>query len=197
MPPLKNLRHEHFCHEYLKDANKLRAYRAAGYHPLNDNSCNVLVCQLLKNVNVKKRMLELQTRLATRVEITAAKVLNELARIGTSDLRKIVGRDGCIADPDQWDDDTAAAVASIKSEKLFDGKGPLRKHIGYTQEVKLWDKNTALGHLAKHFKLLSDDQPSGDTYNIVNFYVPHNDREAHGSNGHGRKTKVIGNGHGD
>jgi phage terminase small subunit len=195
MPPIKNLRQETFCHEYIKDGDKCRAYRASGYHPKNDNSCNVLVCQLLKNVNVKARLREMQQRIAAKVEINAVKVLNELARIGTSDIRKAVGRNGCVLDPAEWDDDMAAAISSIKVEKLFEGKGKDKVHIGYTQELKLWDKNTALGNLAKHFKLLGDDPlPGGDTYNF-NITMPANLRDTtHVANGHG--PKIIGNGNG-
>ena len=201
MPPLKNHRQETFCLEYVKDGDKLRAYRAAGYHPKNDNSCNVLVCQLLKNISVKARLIEIQQRIAARVEITAAAVINELARIGTSDIRKLVGKDGHITDPKDWDDETAAAVSSIKVEKLFEGKGNQKTFIGYTQELKLWDKNTALTNLAKHFKLLLDETPKpGDTYNTqIIFTMPVNARDplevvTHASNGH---TNGSGNGSAD
>ena len=131
------------------------------------------------------------------MELSSERVLNEMARVSFSDVRRAIGANGAILDPSEWDDDTSAAVAGLETEKLFEGKGPLRRHVGYTQKIKLWDKNTALGHLAKHFKLLSDDQPTGDTYNVVNFYLPANDREPYVPNGHGRKTKIIGNGHGD
>jgi phage terminase small subunit len=197
MPPLKNLRQETFCLTYVKTADISGSYRKAGYKPLNDNSCAAGASQLLRNIKIKKRLAELQERAAARVEVSAARVINELGRIAFSDPRKVLTQDGFINDPAAWDDDMAAAVAGLETEKLFEGKGPSRRHIGYTQKLKLWDKNTALGNLAKHFKLLGDDPLPGNTYNIVNFYLPTNERDTSVPNGHARKAKIVGNGHGD
>ena len=195
MPPLKNHRQEIFCLEYVKDGDRLRAYKAAGYEPVSENSWASCSSQLLKKTYVKKRLTELQARIANRVEVNAARVINELGRIAFSDPRKVLGTDGAIINPKDWDDDMAGAVAGLEVEKLFEGKGKDKVFIGYTQKVKLWDKNTALGNLAKHFKLLGDDvSPGGDTYNF-NITMPANLRDhAHVSNGHG--PKIIGNGNG-
>lgn len=199
MPPLKNHRQEIFCLEYVKDGDKLRAYKAAGYEPVSDNSWGSCSSQLLNKSYVKKRLAELQARIANRVEVNAARVINELGRIAFSDPRKVLGKDGTIIDPKDWDDDMAGAVAGLEVEKLFEGKGNQKLFIGYTQKVKLWDKNTALTNLAKHFKLLLDEPPkSGDTFNTqVNIYVPDNGRNplevlthANGhTNGSGNGTK--------
>ena len=200
MPPLKNHRQEIFCLEYVKDGDKLRAYKAAGYEPVSTNSWASCSSQLLNKTYVKKRLAELQARIATRVEVSAARVINELGRIAFSDPRKALGRDGAIMDPKDWDDDMAGAVAGLEVEKLFEGSGNQKIFIGYTQKLKLWDKNTALTNLAKHFKLLLDETPKpGDTYNTqIIFTMPVNARDplevvTHGSNGH---TNGSGNGSG-
>ncbi len=197
MPPLKNLRQEMFCLEYVKDADKARAYRAAGYKPMTANSCAALVSQLLRNVNVKRRLGELRERLATRVEVSAARVINELGRIAFSDPRKVIGLNGQITNPQDWDDDTAGAVAGLEVEKLFEGKGKDREFIGYTQKLKLWDKNTALGNLAKHFNLLHDASPLEGLFagsNIqINLYMPTKGDHAR-SNGHATETPILLNG---
>ena len=193
MPPLKNLRHEQFIQAYFTDPEKNieRAYVAAGFHvkTLKDKSLSACVSggRLFKNVLVQRRLRELQERQIRRLDVQADKVVLELARIGFSDIRNVVGSNGCITDPREWDDETAAAVSSLKTEKLFDGKGPQRKHIGYTQELKLWDKNTALTNLAKHFKLLNENDPTTGLFagaNVsFNVYLPQ------------KETHVISNGH--
>jgi phage terminase small subunit len=200
MPPLKNLRQETFCLEYMKTGDITASYRKAGYKPLNDNSCSAGASQLLRNIKIKSRLSELQERTANRVEVSAARVINELGRIAFSDVRKVIGQDGTIVDTKDWDDDMAGAVAGIETEKLFEGKGKDKVFIGYTQKLKLWDKNTALTNLAKHFKLLSDDAPAGDTNVHFHFHMPINSRDPQEhsnvpSNGHG--PTLVGNGHGD
>ena len=202
MPPLKNLRQETFCLEYHKTSDIPGSYRKAGYKPLNDNSCSAGASQLLRNIKIKSRLAELQERTANRVEISAARVINELGRIAFSDPRKVIGNDGAIVDPKDWDDDMAGAVAGLETEKIYAGKGKDKVFAGYTQKIKLWDKNTALGNLAKHFNLLNDDTPKGDTYNTqFNFYIPTNDREpmetlthAPISNGHATDSNGSSNG---
>ena len=53
-------------------------------------------------------------------------------------------------------------------------------------------QNTALGNLAKHFKLLGADEPLGDTYNTqMNFFLPTNDRDVNPEH----QIHALGNGH--
>jgi phage terminase small subunit len=194
MPPLKNLRQELFIQEYVKDADASRAYRAAGYMPSSDNTCHSCASQLLTKTKVKARLREVRERIASRVEVSAARVLNELGRLAFSDIRKVVGKNGAILDPSDWDDDTAAAVAGIETFKEFSGKGADREHVGDTQKLKLWDKPGALVTLAKHFKLLNESEPLGGLFagaNVqLNFYLPEKGGHARSTNGHA----IEGNG---
>lgn len=207
MPPLKNHREEIFCRELVnaKDDGsdrtlRIQAYQAAGYvgktRKDGSFSADAAICQLLKNKKVRARIDELQQQLANRMVCGRAEVLNEMARIGLSDVRKVIGANGAITDPSEWDDDTAAAVAGIETEKLFEGKGKDREFIGFTQKVKLWDKNAALTNLAKHFKILMDEHPLGGLFagaNVqINMYLPSKGHHVHG-NGH---AALDGNGQG-
>lgn len=185
MPPLKNLRHEQFVQLYFTDPEKnpTRAVIEAGFNVKGpkdkSTSASVTANRLLKDSKVQKRLQELLERQQRRLDITADRVLTEMARIGFSDARRIVGRDGCIMEPSQWDDEVAGSVAGFKSEKLFEGKGPDKKHVGYTQEIKLWDKNTALANLAKHLRLMGTSDNENGTVNNTqyNFYMPMNARD--------------------
>jgi phage terminase small subunit len=189
MPPLKHYRQERFCQELVRTANgpldrnaRIQAYQKAGYQGKTRASgkfgADSSICALLKNKNVAARIQELQERIAHKVEITAAQVINELGRIALSDIRKVIGPNGAILDPREFDDDTAGAIAGIETEKVYEGHGKDRKFVGYAQKLKLWDKNTALGNLAKHFKLLGDDAANaGATYNTqIIFHMPDNGR---------------------
>jgi hypothetical protein len=60
-------------------------------------------------------------------------------------------------DPREWDDATAAAVASIEIVEEFSGTGADRKLVGHTKKVKLWDKNAALEKALKHLGLYERD----------------------------------------
>jgi hypothetical protein len=64
---------------------------------------------------------------------------------------------GCMKDPREWDDATAAAVASIEIVEEFSGTGADRKLVGHTKKVKLWDKNAALEKALKHLGLYERD----------------------------------------
>jgi phage terminase small subunit len=91
-----------------------------------------------------------------RTEVTADRVLLEIARLGFSDLRRLFDEDGRLKRPDEWDDDTAASIVSIEivSRSLGDGV------VEYVRKIKLWDKGKALDQLSKHLGLYRDQGPS-------------------------------------
>ena len=60
-------------------------------------------------------------------------------------------------DPREWDDATAAAVASIGIVEEFSGTGADRKLVGHTKKVKLWDKNAAIEKGFRHLGLYERD----------------------------------------
>ena len=91
------------------------------------------------------------------VEITADRVLRELARIGFLDLRKLYREDGCLVPPHEGDDDTAAAVAGVEVLEEFAGRGEDRSLIGYTKKVKLVSKEGTLTLAARHLGMLHDN----------------------------------------
>lgn len=74
----------------------------------------------------------------------------ELAKLAYFDLRQLYREDGSLKDPREWDDATAAAVASVEVFEEFAGKRKDRKQIGHTKKVKTWDKNRALDMLLRH-----------------------------------------------
>lgn len=77
MPDLDNASHERFCQEYIVDLNGGRAYERAGYKA-RGNAAEVAASRLLRNVQVKARLAELQNERAERVQVTADDVVRGL-----------------------------------------------------------------------------------------------------------------------
>lgn len=147
MPALSNARHEAFAQGVAKGLSASEAYIAAGY-----KESRSAASRLSANVNIEARIAELVGRGAEKAEVNVARVLNELARIGFSDLRRIFTEDGLLKPPTSWDNETAAAIASVKvvTRPGGDVDEDGNKQVEHVHEIKLWDKNSALEKLAKH-----------------------------------------------
>lgn len=157
---------QRFRDEYLVDLNAARAYRAAGYAG-SDNVCAVEGHKLLRNPKIAAAVAEAMAKRAARTEITADRVLAELAKIGFADMRKLMRWTGNIPkmdlddaeesgevtisvanfvqlfDSDEIDDDIAVCISEISQTK----DGALK--------VKLHDKQAALVTLARHLGMLN------------------------------------------
>lgn len=154
MPILTNKRHEAFAQGVAKGLTADQAYQEAGYKPSRSAAS-----RLSTNVNIQARIAELVEAGAKRAEIDIERTLRELVRIGTSDIRNALTPAGSLLDPQDWDDDFAAAVSSIEvvtntGDQGKDEDG--RKIIEHTHKIKLWDKNSALEKIAKHLGMFVD-----------------------------------------
>ena len=138
---LKSAKHEAFAQGLAKGLSASEAYIAAGY-----NESRSAACRLSTNVNVQSRVAELVNKSAEKAGVTVERVLSELARVGFSDLRKAFDRNGRLLRPEEWDDDTAAAISSIEvvTRNIGDGE------VEHVHKIKVWDKNSALEKIAKH-----------------------------------------------
>lgn len=166
MPVLDNPRHERFAQELAKGLAASKAYVAAGF---SENDGNAI--RLKGNERIAARVEEILGRAASRAEITTARVLEELGKIGFSDIRKAVkwysqanvaaidDMDGEIEDgtvrvqvanqvelisSDEIDDETAAAISEIS----MTDKGGLK--------VKFHDKRAALVDIGKHLGMFKE-----------------------------------------
>lgn len=146
MPVLKNTRHEAFAQGMAKGMTADAAYEAAGFKPSRSAAS-----RLSAKVNIRARICELTERSATRAEIDIARTLQEMVRLGTSDVRRLFDGNGNLLPISDLDDDTAAAVSAVEvvtkpGEVDADGK----RTVEYVHKLKLWDKNSALEKIAKH-----------------------------------------------
>lgn len=149
-----------FVEEYLVDLNATQAAIRAGYSSKTAASIGE---ENLRKPDIAKAVQEAQVERSKRTEITQDMVLRELAKIGFSDIRKIVRwgktelrvadveEDGAtevhhglaLVSVDDIDDDTAAAIAEIS-----EGREGLK--------VKLHDKKGALVDIGRHLGMFKD-----------------------------------------
>lgn len=142
-----------FVKQYLVDLAPTRAAERAGFAASQGT-------KLLREPEVARAVeMALQKREA-QIERTAERVLEEVGNIAFSDLRKLFREDGSLLPPSEWPDSAALAVSSVKVNELFEwqprddgGRGKEKVQVGFTKEVKLWDKLGALDKLGNYFKL--------------------------------------------
>ena len=168
MPQLADEKHEAFARSYIAlKFNVQAASRAVGIKPAVGSGW-------LFRKDVAARVRELNDKQLKAHDITAARVMMELARVSFADIRGIVGPDGRLKAIEEMDDDTAASVAGIEVETRFERAGTeidlatgekVPKFVSVqVTKVKRYDKVPALNILAKHFKLVGDE---GDGVNAL------------------------------
>lgn len=141
MPILPNPRHEKFAQALAKGKTADEAYTDAGFKYNRGNAA-----RLKANESIMKRVDELVSKGAEKAETSIARVLQELSRLGFSDIRKAFDANGNLKRPEDWDDEFAASVASVEvvTRNIGDGE------VEHVHKIKVWDKNSALEKIAKH-----------------------------------------------
>lgn len=146
-----------FVAEYLIDLNATQAAIRAGY---SEKTAEQQGSRLLSNAKVASAIAEAQSKRSKRTEITQDRVLAELAKIGFSDLRRALNEHGNLKGPQDWDDDTAGAIASIEVVTRSVGvNSDGEREIESIAKIKTWDKLGALEKLGKHLGMFSGDAP--------------------------------------
>lgn len=112
---------------------------------------------MLSNAEVASEIAKHCDKRAAKTGLTADRVLSELEKIVFSDSRKLYREDGSLKSPSEWDDDTAGFVAGLKVTEEYEGRGEDRQLVGYTKEVKQWDKLAAIDKAMKHLGLFEKD----------------------------------------
>jgi phage terminase small subunit len=111
---------------------------------------------LLKNVEVQAEISKMTQKTCQKLEISAEKVLQELARLAFLDPRKFYTETGALRAITELDDDTAACLAGMEVEDLFEGFGDDRVQTGFCRKIKFADKGANLERLGRYLKLFTD-----------------------------------------
>lgn len=163
-----------FVQEYLKDLNATQAAIRAGY---SRRTADQLGHQLLKKPSVAAAVSERAGKVLEKAEVTVERIVQEAAAIAFHDARKLFHTDGRLKAPHELDDETAAAIAGIEVEQLFEGRGEDRAMVGTLHKVKRWEKTKALELLAKYRKMF-DDAPKVNVNAGAIVFLPRNGRES-------------------
>ena len=148
-----------FVEEYLKDLNASAAAIRAGY---SKKYAGVNADKLLKNTKIKASIQTAIEARAKRTEITQDRVLLEIARLAFNDPRKAFDENGALKPIQEWPDEVAAAVSSIKINEITDSEG---NHIGETKEIKFWDKGKQIELAGRHLGMWNDKLTLGGDKN--------------------------------
>ena len=150
MPVLKNPKYEIFAQEVAKGVAIDEAYQAAGYSKHAQNAA-----RLMKNESVRSRIDEIMSFAAQIATVEVAQVLDELAKIAFSDVRKAVKWGAGIVVPDEGGKmQVVNGVSLIASHEIDDRTAAAISEISQTAsgglKIKFHDKKGALELIGKH-----------------------------------------------
>jgi phage terminase small subunit len=154
---LKSAKQDLFVREYLIDFNGTQAAIRAGYAK---RTAKNTAYELLEKPEVIAKIRELIEQRAEKAEITGEKVLKELARIGFSDIRKIM-RWGTFVPPTEEGEPTVieSYVELLDSDQLADDDAraiaEVSKSANGVLKVKMYDKRGALVDLGRYIGLFA------------------------------------------
>ena len=152
-----------FVVEYLQSNDLAASAIKAGYAPKHAQK---IANRLVHKSSIAELIKQHEEEALRKAGVSRVRALIELTRLAYANPRNLYREDNTLKDPNEWDDDTAAAIASIEVFEEFEGKGQDRKFIGLTKKVKQWNKNEALRNLLQHLGLLIDKKelmgPNGE-----------------------------------
>lgn len=130
-----------FVEEYVIDYKGNKAAIRAGFAK---KSARSQASRLLTRDDIQAAIAEKSKKISLKLELTAERVLQEIARVAFADKRKLFTKKR-LKSPDEWDDDTAAAVAAVDFEN---------------KKIRMHPKNEALNLAGRYLKLFKDDAPT-------------------------------------
>ena len=134
-----------FAQEYLIDQNAYQAAIRAGY---SENTAYSEAHALVEHPEIKPLIAHVMEKQADELEITAERVLKELAKIAFTERSAFFDDDGTLLPLSKIPKDALACLVSI--ETSYD------KHGNKVKKPKLIPRTEALDKLGKHLKLFND-----------------------------------------
>ena len=141
-----------FVKEYLVDLNATQAAIRAKY---SKKTAGAIGEENLKKPDIAKAIQAEMDKRSKRTEITADKVLQELAKLGFADIRNVFNEHGQLLPIHMLPAEVAASISSIEVVTTrIPGSDPVE--VEHTSKIKFWDKRGSLELLGKHLKLFTD-----------------------------------------
>lgn len=147
---------EKFVEQYLIDFNGTQAAIRAGY---SEATASEIAYENLRKPHIIEALNTRREAIVSVNDVTPERILAEYAKIGFSDIRKVLTPAGNISDPQDWDDETAGAIAGLEVVTKSSGAdAPLE----YVHKFKMWDKRGALDSMAKYFSMFDGKKGADD-----------------------------------
>ena len=157
-----NAKQERFIEEYIVDLNATQAAIRAGYSP---KAAKQQGSHLLSLPTIRARIGELKAERSKRTQITADRVLRELARVAFVNPTDVIDPATATVRASASEDDLAV-IAGVKVKyipvKQPDGEGGVEFVDAVEREIKLADKLKALDMLAKHLGMYDKERMPGE-----------------------------------
>lgn len=147
-----------FVEEYLVDLNATQAAIRAGY---SEHTAKDIGCENLAKPNIQDAIQILMDERSKRTAITADKVLQEIAKLGFSNMQDYMRIDDqglASIDLTMLTREQAAAITEITVSTRKDKTGDEDTSEVENVKLKLADKGVNLERLGKHLKLFTDRQ---------------------------------------
>jgi phage terminase small subunit len=139
----------HFVEEYQRHSNGTRAAIAAGY---SERSAASTASTLMRNPKVRAALGLALAKRSRRLNISAARIKQELARIAFFDMAEVVGPAGEVLSLHEMPRHARRALSGIDVDEIEqDGVT-----LGVVKKVRSWDKLKALELLGKTERLFVD-----------------------------------------
>jgi phage terminase small subunit len=156
MAKKSTIRQQLFAREYVIDLNATRAAIAAGY---SQAGADVAGSRLLGNARVKKQIDQLMSARASRLDIKADRIAEELHRLAFANMQ-----DYMRVNAEGWPEldlstltrDQAAAIQEF-SEDATGGTGDGERRQVLRRRFKLADKRGSLELLGRHLGMFQDN----------------------------------------
>jgi phage terminase small subunit len=148
---------EQFCREYIVDLNGTQAAIRAGY---KENSARQIATENLSKPYIQDRIQQLMNERSKRTDITADRVLQELAKIGFADVKDFLSFRTERTLVDHYEGKPIYGYQNIVELKPSDEvDGTLINEVSLKDgalKFKLHDKMAALDKIGRHLKLFTD-----------------------------------------
>lgn len=137
---------EQFCKEYLIDLNGTQAAIRAGY---SKDTAKEIASENLTKPNISECIEKLMADRSKRTEITADRVLEEIAKMAFFNVQDVQDDEGKTRPFNEWSRDDLACIQEISQDKF-----------------KVSDKKPNLELLGRHLKLFTDKIELGGSLKI-------------------------------
>lgn len=148
---------EVFAHKYIETLSQRESYRAS--HPdAEEGTIDAAASRFMRRPDVRKRVQALMDARAEKLEISAEKVLQEIAALAFAnhaDFLTIQDDGSAVIDLTALTRQHLAAIQEITVDEYVEGKGEAARNVKRVK-LKLHDKGVNLERLGKHLKLFTE-----------------------------------------